>query len=230
MINAGKRHFKHSLEQPEINKLLVKYTRLGFRVVRLKCGDPSIFGRLAEEIDYIEKHNIPYKVIPGTSNFNVLSTTGIVPTRRGINRGFCVMSPIKHRGSFASVGAKERTKLPMIFFMGVRVVNKIDNELINEGMPADTEAAVAFSLGSPDEKVIRGTLANISKKISSMETERHLPHGLFIVGKISGFIFKNNPLLKEHRILIAGKGSKANKLAARFEDFGAKTEILNHPR
>ncbi len=226
IINAGKRHYKHSLEQPEINKLLVRYARMGLRVVRLKSGDASIFGRLAEEISYMEKHGIPYRVIPGTSSLNALSRTGIVLTRRTINRGFCVMSPIKHGGSFASVGIDERRKLPIVFFMGIRVVDKIAKELMEEGLPPDTKAAVAFSVAGSDETLIRGTLSTISEKISARFKGDHLPPGLFIVGEIAGFRFKNPSLLNGTKIIVAGEETEAGLLSARLEDFGADVEIF----
>ncbi len=220
-VNVGKRHHRHSVEQPKINQLITYYAKYGFRVVRLKSGDPSIFGRLAEEIDYLEKNKIPYRVIPGISSISALSNTGIVLTRRGVNRGFCVMSPVKHGGGFASVGINERKKLPVIFFMGVRVVDKISKNLIDEGYSKQTKVAMVFSIGSSDEFIVKGTLETIGKNISPFIGKDNIPPGLFIVGDISDFSFKELSVLKKTRVIIAGMENSTDKISIRLKDLGA---------
>ena len=229
IINVGKRYHKHSAEQPQINKLIVEYAKKGLRVVRLKSGDPSIFGRLAEEINYIEKFHIPYKVIPGLSSLNAMSAhTGIVLTRRGVNRGFCVMSPIKHGGGFAPIDSEARKKLPMVFFMGVRVVDKISKDLVKEGFAPQTKAAMVFSIGTRDEFIIRGNLDNIKEKIQPYIKKEHTPPGLFVVGDITAFEFKDFSLLKQRKMLVAGSRNRVNSIAVRLMDFGASVTLYRH--
>ncbi len=227
-INVGKRHHNHSFEQPKINELIEQYARYGLRVVRLKSGDPSIFGRLAEEISYLENANIPYHVIPGISSLSSMAAnTGIVLTRRGVNRGFCVMSPIKHGGEFSSVDTKMRQKLPIIFFMGVRVVDKIANNLMHDGLSKYTKAAVVFSIGGENECVVKGTLSTIANKIKPLLSKETIPPGLLIVGEISEFSFKKLSIFKRKKILVAGYGDKVDRISVRLKDFGAKSIMFS---
>ncbi len=233
LVNVGKRHRRHSVEQPQINHLIVKYARSGYRVVRLKSGDPSIFGRLAEEISYLDKNHIPYRVVPGISSMSAMAmNAGIVLTRRGVNRGFCVMSPIRHGGSFASVGLAERKKLPMVFFMGVRVVDKIARQLMEEGLSADTKASVVFSIGSDEEFVARGTLQTIGECIKPyIESRNGAPPGLFVVGDIAGYAFKDFSLLKRKRVLVAtSEEDRSRRIVARLKDLGATVCIYKGPQ
>ncbi len=167
-VDVGKRCGNHRMTQHEINGQLIVAARRGYRVVRLKGGDPGFFGRLTEEIESLDAARLPYRVLPGVSSLNVATSgTGLLLTQRGIARGFTVMTPRRHDGAAGSVQAEARAALPIAFFMGIGVLPEIVRQLRAEGMDTATPAAVVFDAGSLEETVIRGTLTDIAGKISA---------------------------------------------------------------
>jgi len=218
-IDTGKRCGDHSMPQSDISNLITTYARRGLRVVRLKGGDPGIFGRLAEEIDALDALNLPYRVIPGVSSLNAATTaTGILLTRRGVSRGFCVMTPREAGGKVASIQKDERAKLPITFFMGVSVTREVVSQLIAEGMPAETPAAMVFNAGSDSESVIRGTLNDIGNKVKGNVSD--FP-GLMIVGEITKYGFNRGwGALEGRRILLTCSQELQEKAAAAVSDLG----------
>jgi len=218
IIDVGKRCGHHKMSQTAINDLIVKYAKMGFRVIRLKSGDPSIFGRLAEEVEALNSFHIPYRVIPGMSSLNAITAnSGVILTRRGVNRGFCVTSAIKHGGSVAPINIEEIKKLPFIYYMGVKVVKNIVRTLIKDGLSPDTKAIMIFGIGSENETVIKGNLKNIVERIERFRKNNNLP-GLFIVGNVAEYI-SNKGLLERRRILIVGCEKKSEQVAREVEDF-----------
>jgi len=123
-IPVGKRLGKHSVKQAEICSLLLEYARKGRRIVRLKGGDPTVFGRLAEEVDALQEAKLSFRVLPGLGSYSVAAaSTGILPSRRGLARGFSIMTPRKSGSSeFEPVTPEERLRFPQIFYMGASVV------------------------------------------------------------------------------------------------------------
>ncbi|MGC8502356.1 uroporphyrinogen-III C-methyltransferase [Desulfurella sp.] len=205
LVDVGKRCEHHKLNQSKITDLISTYARMGFRVGRLKGGDPSIFGRLAEEIKVLEDLKINFNIVPGISTINALSIkSGIILTRREVNRGFCVLSAIKHKGAAAEFSKSELSGLPLVFFMGVKVVGKISSSLISEGYLPQTKVAVVFSIGSDKEFTVRGTLSDIASKVNSIMDHLFFdnPPGIFIIGEISNFYYKRAGLLQDKRILL----------------------------
>ncbi len=228
IINVGKRCKNHSAEQPTINELLVNLAKKGLRVVRLKSGDPSIFGRLAEEIEYLRKNNIPYEIVPGLSCINTVSTSGIILTKRRTNRGFSVISPIKHGGEFKEIDWQERKKLPIVLFMSVRVAEQVCRNLINEGLDKKTKALMIFNIGNSREKIIRGNLENIYKKVEFYtNNKKHIPPGLFIIGDVAEF--EKNKNLLDKKVVIIGDKNTRESIGVRLSDIGASVEYLDFP-
>lgn len=228
LIDVGKRCEHHKLNQAKITDLISMYARMGYRVGRLKGGDPSIFGRLAEEIKVLEDLRINFHIIPGISTINALSIkSGIILTRRGVNRGFCVLSAIKHKGAIAEFNRKELDNFPLIFFMGVRVIGKISSSLINEGYSPQTKVAVVFCIGTEQEFEIRGTLSDIAGKINDVRGQLFIdnPPGIFIVGEISNFFYQRLGLLQDKRILVSKPFD--DKLYFSFKDTGANLLFYN---
>lgn len=177
-IDVGKRCGTHRADQPEINRLLTLYSRRGARVVRLKGGDPGIFGRLAEEAAALGALRLPARVLPGISSLQAATTgTGMLLTRRGAARGFTVMTPRMEGGGVGAVDAAARRDLPLVFFMGVSVLPKIVAQLMAESRPLDTPAAVVFDAGAPNETIIRGRLDEIAGRLPDADRP-----GLIIIG------------------------------------------------
>ncbi len=200
-VFVGKRSGRHSLKQGEIVKLIMKYTRYGKRVVRLKGGDPGIFGRLSEEIDELEKFGIPYRVIPGISSLNYASTSsGILLTRRGISRGFTVYTPRQAAGGSLDFTPLHEKKLPYVFFMSVNILKDVKKSLIESGLNSETRTAVILNSGFADERIIRGSLEDICGKLDKEDSGSP---GIVIVGEIAGYSYRKTlGGLKGKRVLL----------------------------
>ena len=144
-VYTGKRSGQHSFKQHQITAMVSDYARQGLRVVRLKGGDPGIFGRLAEETEELESLKIPFQVIPGVSSLNAATTaTGLLLTRRGVSRGYTAISSRIEGGDIADIGAGERANLPVIFFMSLKASGSVVRNLLDEGRPAEEPAAVGL--------------------------------------------------------------------------------------
>ncbi len=130
-IYVGKRCSKHSLKQNAINQLLVETAFQYGSVVRLKGGDPFVFGRATEEISYVESFGIPVSVVPGVSSaLAVPSSQGIPMTSRGISSSFWVMTATKRDGSFSEdLYYAARSATTMVILMGVRKLQQIAQEV-----------------------------------------------------------------------------------------------------
>ncbi len=166
--------------QAEINQLLADYARRGLRLVRLKGGDPGVFGRLAEELETLEAHGLPYRVLPGVSSLQCATTgTGMLLTRRGESRGFCVMTPRGAGGEAAPVTAAVRAELPAVFFMGTGVLRELLAGLLADGVAPETPAAAVFDAGSVRESIVRGSCADLAERVPAEFAGRP---GLVIVG------------------------------------------------
>ena len=182
-IDVGKRCGRQSKSQDEICALLADYGRRGARVVRLKGGDPGIFGRLAEETEWLDGFGLPYRVVPGVSSLNAATTgTGMLLTRRGESRGFCVVTPRACGGDRADVSAPARAAFPMAFFMAISSMAEVIAQLLVDGRRRDELAAVVFAAGTPNETVVSGCLDDIVPK--AREYAGDAP-GLLLVGDVT---------------------------------------------
>ena len=204
-IYVGKRHGRHSMKQLEICHLLVNLARQGQRVVRLKGGDPGIFGRLAEEVTILEEFQLPYRIVFGVSSLMPATTgTGMFLTRRAVSRGFTVMTPRAARGT-KRVDLHNRQNLPLVFFMAVGEISRIAEQLLLEGRPPTQPAGVVFAASTEDERLCRGTLGNIAERVT-LEDKR-LP-GLFIVGEVVDYaLHARRGAFSGRRVMILGEES-----------------------
>jgi len=218
-IHVGKRSGKHSLPQVEITKLITKHARRGRRIVRLKGGDPGIFGRLAEEVEALDALAMPYLALPGVSSLVAATTcTGMLLTRRGVSRGFAVMTPRTQGGGLGTVGAAERARLPIVFYMAVAATTQIAQELMGEGMSPDTPAAMVFGAGGDQVMIVKGPLADIGDKVARVDTE--LP-GTLIVGDAAGYSYRTDcGPLQGRRILLTCSQALMDKAVGLVSDFG----------
>lgn len=164
VIEAGKGPHDHTLTQQEINELLVARARAGQRVVRLKGGDPFVFGRGAEEALACAAAGVPCTVVPGvTSAVAVPEAAGIPLTHRGVARQFTVVSA--HGASdaagpdWSTLAAQEGT---LVILMGASQLEAITNALLAKGRPPNTPVAVIERGTLPDQRTTTGTLATIA--------------------------------------------------------------------
>jgi uroporphyrinogen III methyltransferase/synthase len=225
-IDVGKRCGQHRAEQPEINALLARYARQGLRVVRLKGGDPGIFGRLAEEVETLESLRLPYRVLPGISSLQAATTgTGMLLTRRGESRGFCVMTPRAKAGAVAPINRAARAQLPIVFFMGAEIVAQTARELIADGTAPDTAAALVFDAGGEQEKIVRTSLKEFAEDDPAPSAINHsaaaAAPGLFIVGDVTRHGYDASlGALQGQRILVTSSEALQEKTADLVRDFG----------
>lgn len=218
-IHVGKRSGSHSVPQEQITRLIALHARRGRRVVRLKGGDPGIFGRLAEEIDVLDALHLPYRVLPGVTSLTAATTgTGMLLTRRGVSRGFSVLTPRKKGGGIARVTADQRTKLPLVFYMAISVADEVSKQLIEDGMPPRTPAAAVFGAGSDQCDIIAGELGNIAGRIAAAPTTKP---GLLVVGDIAAYRYGRQwGALGGRRVLLTASRALQDKAAGEVADYG----------
>lgn len=160
----GKRAGRDSARQDEITALLIALARRGKKVLRLKGGDPYVFGRGGEEALALVHAGIPYRVLPGvTSAFGALAGAGIPATMRGYNRAI-ILATGHAAGSEEDLDwtALARTGQPIVVYMGLRNLDTIAAALMAGGLRPATPIAVIMSATMPNERVLVSTLGGIA--------------------------------------------------------------------
>jgi len=165
-IYVGKANGQHTLPQDEINALLVKLARVGHRIVRLKGGDPFIFGRGSEEAEYLARHKVPFEVIPGiTAASGCTANLGIPLTHRGLASGVRFVTghcrnDIELDLNWDSLADPDTT---LVIYMGVANVTEIAERLITAGLSPDTPAAAIAQGTLPGQRLCRTRLADLPR-------------------------------------------------------------------
>jgi uroporphyrin-III C-methyltransferase / precorrin-2 dehydrogenase / sirohydrochlorin ferrochelatase len=182
-IYVGKEQDNHALDQREINALMVRLAREGKHVVRLKGGDPFIFGRGGEEIEALARHGIAFEVVPGiTAAAGAASYAGIPLTHRDYAQT-CVFvtGHLKNGAPQLDWKALAQPRQTLVVYMGVHALAGICRGLIDNGLPADMPAALVENATLPEQRVVEGTLACLAEKASR---EKVKPPALLIVGEV----------------------------------------------
>jgi len=206
-IYVGKKRNDHVMPQEEINELLVRLAKQGKRVLRLKGGDPFIFGRGGEEIETLAEHGIPFQVVPGiTAASGVAAYAGIPLTHRDHAQSCIFVTGHMKDGSMnLDWDALARPKQTIVVYMGLLGIEKLCAELIAHGMSSSTPAAIVQQGTTQNQRVITGTLATLAA--NAQRENLHAPT-LIIVGgvvtlreKLSWF----NPQVSEYAEISAVK-------------------------
>lgn len=221
---VGKRSGCHSESQENINRILAEKAQEGRTVVRLKGGDPLVFGRGGEEASALKEHGIYCEFVPGvTSAAAVPELAGIPVTHRGASRSFHVITG--HTGSrlscsdFRKYAGLDGT---LVFLMGLRKLPEITAQLIEGGMAPETPAAVISKGGTPEQRVIRGRLKNIAElaRVSGIEAP-----AVTVIGRTAEFnLLPDSPLpLSGVKVAVTGTEQFRQKLSAGLKLIGAET-------
>ena len=182
-IYVGKEQNRHALPQAEINALMVRLARDGKRVVRLKGGDPFIFGRGGEEIEALLEHGVAFEVVPGiTAAAGAASYAGIPLTHRDYAQS-CVFvtGHLKNGSAQLDWPALVRPNQTLAVYMGVGGLAQICRGLVEHGMPGSTPAAVVEKATLPQQRVVEGTLLSLPELAKA---QRLAPPALLIVGEV----------------------------------------------
>src|SRR5512133_3322131 len=164
-IDVGKEPTRHRRSQTEINDLLIEKARAGMTVVRLKGGDPFVFGRGGEECQALAEAGIRYEVIPGVSSaIAVPAYAGIPVTHRGVTTSFTVVAG-HTADSDSNIDWESISKIgTVIFLMGVEHLPEIVERLVASGRGADTPVALVQEGTTANQRVVTGTLSDIVEK------------------------------------------------------------------
>jgi uroporphyrin-III C-methyltransferase/precorrin-2 dehydrogenase/sirohydrochlorin ferrochelatase len=162
-IYVGKQRANHALRQEEINELLVANARAGRRVLRLKGGDPFMFGRGGEEIDSLSANGIPFEVVPGiTAALGVAAFTGIPLTHRDHAQAcLFVTGHLKNGSMDLDWPALARPRQTVVVYMGLLCLPILCAKLIEHGQSPELPAAVVQHGTAPTQRVVTGTLATL---------------------------------------------------------------------
>jgi uroporphyrinogen III methyltransferase/synthase len=223
-IYAGKRPGEHAMTQERLSALLVELGgRLG-HVVRLKGGDPFVFGRGGEEALALEAAGIPFEVVPGVSSaYAVPAYAGIPVTQRGMATQVTFVTghedPAKPESAldWSSLAATPGT---LVFLMGVGALAENARRLIAHGMAADTPAAVISHGTRPDQRTVTAPLARIAEEAAALPAP-----AITVVGEVARLRehlawFEHRPL-HGRRIAVTRARAQASVLRARLEELGA---------
>jgi uroporphyrin-III C-methyltransferase/precorrin-2 dehydrogenase/sirohydrochlorin ferrochelatase len=182
-VFVGKKRSNHAVAQLGINELLVNEAKQGRRVVRLKGGDPFIFGRGGEEIESLRAHGIPYQVVPGITAANAAASyAGIPLTHRDHSQSVRFVTGFLKAGApndnFKNLLDTDET---VVFYMGLHSLPRLTEGLIEAGRCADTPIAIISNASMPNQQVLTGTLATI---VAQQEKEQLPTPALLIMGDV----------------------------------------------
>ena len=185
VIDASKLPRGRSMAQEQINALLVDRAQQGKRVVRLKGGDPFVFGRGWEEVEACVAAGVPVEVVPGiTSAIGVPGLAGVPVTHRGLTHEFVVVSghvPPGHPQSLVDWAALGRLRGTLVVLMGVDTAPAIAATLVEHGRPADTPVAVVSDGATPAQRVLRTTLTGLAQALADEDVR---PPAVWVVGDV----------------------------------------------
>ena len=225
LIYAGKISGNHYLTQDEINETIAEHAASGEYVVRLKGGDPCIFGRGGEEAEYLIEREIDFEIVHGVSSFYAgLGYAGIPITFRGEATSFHVFTGHKKKGEPLDLDFKNiaKTDGSLVFLMGISNLPLIVNGLLSNGMNPHIGAAIVENGTRYNQRVFRGELCSIEE---IAKRENIVSPALIVVGEVCkkdlSFFNKYKLPLSGKNILLTATRTLAEKMAKRFKDTGA---------
>jgi uroporphyrin-III C-methyltransferase len=181
-IFVGKQAGRHCIAQEEINRILINHARLGYEVVRLKGGDPFVFGRGGEEAEALADANIPFEVVPGVSSaVAVPAYAGIPVTHRKFASSFAVVTGHETPKAQAAVDWSKLANAvdTLVILMGLKSLPRITAQLLAHGLSFETPVAVVRWGTTNEQETVTGTLADIVEKTAHVKSPV-----VIVVGKV----------------------------------------------
>lgn len=229
-INVGKVAGNHPVPQEEINQILLNKAKEGKRVVRLKGGDPFLFGRGGEELELLVQHKIAFEIVPGvTSAIAVPAYNGIPVTHRDYCSSLHIITAHKKRGSMESLDYEKLAVLDgtLVFLMGVSALEDICNGLMQAGMDASMPAAILEKGTTSQQRRVVANLATLPKKASEHEIKTP---AIIVVGKVCQladiFHWAEERPLGGTRVVVTRPKRAASTLMQKLRDAGAEVVAL----
>jgi uroporphyrinogen III methyltransferase / synthase len=232
LISLGKHGSGRVKTQAEINELLATFAASQKRVVRLKNGDPMIFGRAGEELSFLRNHGIEFEIVPGvTAALAAASYAGIAITHRDEASAVALVTgheDAEKTDSTLDFAALARFPGTLVFYMGVTTVEHWSRSLMNVGKSETTPVAILRRVSLPDQQRIDTTLGNVTAVVQQHKLR---PPVVFIVGEMAAgdtafAWFERRPLFAR-RVLVTRPLHQADDLARRLAEQGA--EVLYQP-
>lgn len=230
-ISVGKRSGNHTMPQEKIDELLLEEAQKGKKVVRLKGGDPFLFGRGGEELELLVKHNVPYEIVPGiTSPIAVPAYNGIPVTHRDYTSSLHIITGHRRKGSDEDIDfeALVRTEGTLVFLMGIARLAFICDGLLAAGMDPQMPAAVLQQGTTAGQKRIIATVSTLEEEAARQGVETP---AIIIVGKVcrlaDEFAWYEKLPLAGNRVIVTRPRGMISGMAARLRKLGA--EVLELP-
>ncbi|NP_001312371.1 siroheme synthase-like [Nicotiana tabacum] len=206
LLYVGKTAGYHSRTQEEIHELLLSFAEAGANVVRLKGGDPLVFGRGGEEMDFLQQQGIQVKVIPGiTAASGISAELGIPLTHRGVANSVRFLTGHSRKGGTDPLFVAENAADPdctLVVYMGLSTLPSLASKLIHHGLPTDTPAVAIERGTTPQQRMVFAELKNLAGDIASNQL---VSPTLIIIGKVVALSplwphsAEENPILVETR-------------------------------
>jgi len=183
IIPVGKRGGCRSTPQEFIHRLMLRYARQGFCVVRLKGGDPCIFGRGSEEADWLKAHGIEVELVNGiTAGLAGATQCGIPLTLRGVARGVTLVTAHTQDDSSLNWQALAQTGTTLVVYMGVAKIEEVQRELLAGGLPANTPVAMIENASLPHQRECRSELAGMQQAAHAFQLKAP---AVLVIGEVA---------------------------------------------
>lgn len=219
-VYVGKKKSAHAFSQDEICSMLIERARRGWNVVRLKGGDPFIFGRGGEEVEALAAAGIPYEVVPGvTSPLGIAAYTGVPLTHRDHTK---LVTFVTGHDVAAIDWSKVGQTETLVIFMGIHFIREITSELIRYGRSSDTPAICVRWGTRPDQQTLIGTLGTIASQIEAADLK---PPATVVIGEVVQLRerltwFERLPLFGR-KIIVTRAREQAGELSEKLRSLGA---------
>lgn len=230
-INVGKLPSRHAVPQHEINRILLDKALQGLSVVRLKGGDPYLFGRGGEELELLVEHNVPFEVVPGvTSALAAPSYGGIPVTHRDFASSLHIITGHRREGTELAINFSALVQAggTLVFLMGVGALEEICTGLLNAGMNPDIPAAMVEQGTTPRQKKVVATLQTLVRRAAE---EKIKNPAVIVVGKVCSlghsFDWFSSLPLKGERVIVTRPEDRAGALSGKLRALGA--EVYEYP-